>query len=175
MFEQQRFVDLQENSSFTNPGFPIITTSRTAATRPELSPHSLTLIQFGSRPLQRSRRDDPSRAESKHSFTRRGSMIYTKTPSRESLSRKHSQLELLISLREQLEDLQRKLFEKDELLKSAEISKNEINKTHTELDRLKRHAVEKDSLTKSIQMQLSDAKINLQTSRLPWKRRSGKQ
>ncbi|KAE8672323.1 hypothetical protein F3Y22_tig00111847pilonHSYRG00286 [Hibiscus syriacus] len=72
-----------------------------------------------------------------------------------------------------LEDLQRKLFEKDELLKSAEISKNEINKTHTELDRLKRHAVEKDSLTKSIQMQLSDAKDDVDDKEmLKWKKAS---
>ncbi|XVF49903.1 hypothetical protein PTKIN_Ptkin04bG0053300 [Pterospermum kingtungense] len=69
--------------------------------------------------------------------------------------------EELVALKEQLEDLQRKLLEKDELLKSAEISKNQINDVHAELDKLKRHAAEKDSLVKSIQMQLSDAKIKL--------------
>ncbi|XWS51265.1 hypothetical protein CRYUN_Cryun12cG0161900 [Craigia yunnanensis] len=144
--------------------------------------------------------------KAKSSFTRRGSMIYTKTPSRESLSRKVTDVkgrnaaqsipvrkkkdqvdkngsnnqdgdsysifssralaaekenEELVSLREQLEDLQRKLLEKDELLKSAEISKNQINDVHAELDKLKRHAAEKDSLVKSIQLQLSDAKIKL--------------
>ncbi|XP_022736545.1 protein MICROTUBULE BINDING PROTEIN 2C-like [Durio zibethinus] len=140
------------------------------------------------------------------SFTRRGSIIYTKTPSRESLSRKATDLkgrnaaqsipvrkkkdqvdqsdgnnqdgdnysifssralssekenEELIALREQLDDLQRKLLEKDELLKSSEISKNVINDLHAELDKLHRYLGERDSLVKSIQMQLSDAKIKL--------------
>jgi len=67
--------------------------------------------------------------------------------------------EELVALREQVEDLQRKLLEKDELLKSAEISKNQINDVYAELDILKRHAAEKDSIAKSIQLQLSDAKV----------------
>ncbi|KAH1089089.1 hypothetical protein J1N35_016346 [Gossypium stocksii] len=134
------------------------------------------------------------------SFTRRGSMIYTKTPSRESLSRKTTDVkgrntglaipvkkkkdqvdkngdslpifssrdliaekenEELIALRGQVEDLQKKLLEKEDLLKSAEISKNHINDVQAELEQLNRHAAEKDSLIKSIQLQLSDAKIKL--------------
>ncbi|PPD79819.1 hypothetical protein GOBAR_DD23252 [Gossypium barbadense] len=123
------------------------------------------------------------------SFTRRGSMIYTNTPTRESLSRNVTDMkgrngaqsipmrkkkdkvdkngsnnqdekenEELISLREQVEDLQKKLLEKDELLKSAELSKNQINDVRAELGKLKQDAAEKDSLIKSIQLQLSDAK-----------------
>ncbi|MBA0732188.1 hypothetical protein Gogos_016295 [Gossypium gossypioides] len=69
--------------------------------------------------------------------------------------------EELISLREQVEDLQKKLLEKDELLKSAELSKIQINDARAELGKLKRDAAEKDSLIKSIQLQLSDAKIKL--------------
>ncbi|KAK8499848.1 hypothetical protein V6N13_060910 [Hibiscus sabdariffa] len=67
----------------------------------------------------------------------------------------------LIVLREQVEDLQKRLLEKEELLKSAEISRNQINDVQAELDQLNRHAAEKDSLIKSIQLQLYDAKIKL--------------
>ncbi|XP_050220652.1 protein MICROTUBULE BINDING PROTEIN 2C [Mercurialis annua] len=139
------------------------------------------------------------------SFTRRGSVIYTKTPSRklndpkgrnasqsipakkkrERGDKDHNKdggnnqdsdnfsifssrsltsekdLEELVTLREQLEDLQMKLAEKDELLKSAEISKNQMNTVHGKLDELKHQALEKDSVIKSTQLQLSDAKIKL--------------
>ncbi|KAK8684456.1 hypothetical protein V6N13_040483 [Hibiscus sabdariffa] len=67
----------------------------------------------------------------------------------------------LIVLREQVEDLQKRLLEKEELLKSAEISRNQINDVQAELDQLNQHAAEKDSLIKSIQLQLYDAKIKL--------------
>lgn len=67
--------------------------------------------------------------------------------------------EELIALREQVEDLQKKLLEKEDLLKSAEILKNHINDVQAELEQLSRHAAEKDSLIKSIQLQLSDAKV----------------
>ncbi|MFQ6632677.1 hypothetical protein Gotur_008708 [Gossypium turneri] len=69
--------------------------------------------------------------------------------------------EELIALREQVEDLQKKLLQKEDLQKSAEISKNHINDVQAELEQLNRHAAEKDSLIKSIQLQLSDAKIKL--------------
>ncbi|GMN61715.1 hypothetical protein TIFTF001_030802 [Ficus carica] len=142
------------------------------------------------------------------SFTRRGSMIYTKTPSRESQYRKASELkgrnaaqsiparkkrehgekegnngsnnsdaesfsilssrastaddrEELDLLKGQVEDLQRKLLEKDESLKSAEVLKNEMNAVHAQLDELKVQTSEKESLIKSTQRQLSDAKIKL--------------
>ncbi|KAB1200333.1 hypothetical protein CJ030_MR0G007606 [Morella rubra] len=52
-------------------------------------------------------------------------------------------------------------FSKDELLKSAEILKNQTNAVHAKLDDLKHQAAEKDSLIKSTQKQLSDAKIKL--------------
>ncbi|KAL3512409.1 hypothetical protein ACH5RR_025126 [Cinchona calisaya] len=137
------------------------------------------------------------------SFTRRGSMIYTKTPSTESLARKTTELkarngaqsiptkrnkdhkinqdgsvdnfsmlssmplptekdmEELMVLREQVVDLQRKLSEKDELLKSAEISKSEMALIQAKLNEMKTEAAEKDSLLKSTQAQLADTKINL--------------
>lgn len=69
--------------------------------------------------------------------------------------------EELIVMRNQVEDLQRKLLEKDGLLKSAEISKNQMTSTLAKLDELKHQVFEKDSLLKSIQLQLSDAKVQL--------------
>ncbi|KAL6995014.1 hypothetical protein U1Q18_005148 [Sarracenia purpurea var. burkii] len=146
------------------------------------------------------------------SFTRRGSMIYTKTPTRESLCKKiteprgrnasqsiptkkrrdhtdkeerknatnnqdgcsdsfslfssravstENNREELIALREQVEELQIKLLEKDELLKSAEISKAQMDSIHAKLEELKLQAAEKDSLLKSTQLQLYDAKIKM--------------
>ncbi|KAL8216059.1 hypothetical protein R6Q57_022896 [Mikania cordata] len=139
------------------------------------------------------------------SYTRRGSMIYTKTPSRESISTKHFQMtegkirnaqsnlgkkhsenggneqaggddgvsmfsssailtkerEELVELREKVEDLQRQLLEKDEILKAAEASKNEMNYVHSMLSEVKKQAAEKDALLRSTQAQLADLKIKL--------------
>ncbi|XP_061355296.1 protein MICROTUBULE BINDING PROTEIN 2C [Gastrolobium bilobum] len=144
------------------------------------------------------------------SFTRRGSMIYTKTPTRESLSKRatdsksrnvsqsipakkkrdHGEKEQgkngsnnsdadslsmfssralkpekdgeeLAILKEQLEELQNKLWEKDELLKSAENSRDQLNAFNAKLDELKHQASEKDNLLKYTQELLSDTKIKL--------------
>ncbi|CAK7335171.1 unnamed protein product [Dovyalis caffra] len=144
------------------------------------------------------------------SFTRRGSVIYTKTPSRESLSKKmidprgrntsqsiptkkkkdhgdkdqgntannnqeadafsvvssravpmEKDAEELVALREQVKDLQRKLLEKDELLKSAEVSNNQMNAVCAKFDEMKLQVAEKESLIKSTQLKLSNAKIKL--------------
>ena len=70
--------------------------------------------------------------------------------------RAHEELD---ALRVQLDDLQRKLLEKDEVLKSLEISKNEASAVQAKLEELKRQAAEKDSVIKASQLQLSDAKV----------------
>ncbi|CAL0307169.1 unnamed protein product [Lupinus luteus] len=67
----------------------------------------------------------------------------------------------LIILKEQVEELQRKLWEKDELLKSAENSREQMNAFNGRLDELKHQTLEKDSLLKYTQQQLTDAKIKL--------------
>lgn len=77
--------------------------------------------------------------------------------SRSSLSEKER--EELTALREQVEDLQRKLLEKDELLKEVENSKNEMASLHSKLEEMQKEFAEKDSLLRSTQMQLSDAKV----------------
>lgn len=69
--------------------------------------------------------------------------------------------EELLALRDQVVDLQRKLSEKDELLKSAETSKGQMTLEIAKLDELKQQVSEKDSAAKSTQKQLSDAKVRV--------------
>lgn len=228
MFEPQQFLDLQDDPTFSdqkswlsghhNPSptrrllhsslssESISTLETTAAAGangnvdPELYKNLVAIL-----PLVQSLIDQ----KAKSSFTKRGSMIYTKTPSRESLHRKTEQKgrnngqsiptkkrkdhgdkyqghngdnnpdadgfsmfsssslvserdnEELITLREQVEDLQKKLLEKDELLKSAETAKDQMNSVYAKLDALSLQSAEKDSMIKSINSQLSDAKIKL--------------
>ncbi|GAA0165911.1 hypothetical protein LIER_21191 [Lithospermum erythrorhizon] len=137
------------------------------------------------------------------SFTRRGSMTYTKAPSKESLYRKEGRnaaqsvprknnadgfsrssltekdREELMALREQVEDLQKKLSEKDELLKSVEISKSEVASVLAEVNELKEEAASRESLLKSTQLQFSDTKIKLAdkqaaVERLEWEAMTSK-
>ncbi|KAF8399665.1 hypothetical protein HHK36_015536 [Tetracentron sinense] len=223
MFEQQHFVDLDNNGS---SGDPKSWLSGEDQSSPPPFQRTLSSLSNGNEsnsnfdrllyknlvemvPLVESLMD--RRANT--SFTRHASLIYTKTPSRESYSKKITEpkgrkaaqsiparkrrdlgdkdlgkngsrdiqdtcaddfsifssrasavekdKEELIMLREQLEDLQKKLLEKDELLKLAETSKNQMTAVHARLDELKRQAAEKDSLIKSAHLQLSDAKIKL--------------
>lgn len=67
--------------------------------------------------------------------------------------------EELAELKEKVEDLQRQLLEKDEILKSAEASKNEVTSVHSMLDQVKKQALEKDALLRSTQAQLADVKV----------------
>lgn len=135
----------------------------------------------------------------KSSYKRRGSMVYTKMPSKESLSRRGrnasqtipgrkkretegnndavndtkevsenakalagAEKDELTRLRELVNDLQTKLSEKEEVLKSVEVSKkNQVNEIQEKLDETKRLVAEKDTLIKSMQLQLSDTKIKL--------------
>nr|KJB38719.1 hypothetical protein B456_006G268700 [Gossypium raimondii] len=205
MFEPQHLLDLQENSGFgtwlsgdNSNSSP--THRRVESSLVHSAPGDVDRVLYKDLvemiPLVQSLIERKANS----SFTRRGSMIYTKTPSRESLSRKTTDVkgrntglaipvkkkkdqvdkngdslpifssrdlitekenEELIALRGQVEDLQKKLLEKEDLLKSVEISKNHINDVQAELEQLNRHAAEKDSLIKSIQLHLSDAKIKL--------------
>ncbi|MCD9645980.1 Protein MICROTUBULE BINDING PROTEIN 2C [Datura stramonium] len=217
MYEPQQLLDLQDN----NGGFGAGADSRSWLSGDDRSPtlrrtdSSLSNSAAGTVdrmlfndlveivPLVQSLID----RKAKSSFTRRGSMTYTKTPSRESLYRKTSEAkgrnaaqsitmkkhkdqnknvgcdqdgcaenvsmlssrsyvsekdrEELMALREQVEDLQKKLLEKDDLLKEVEISKNEMASIYAKLDEMKKEYAEKDSLLKLTQAQLSDAKVKL--------------
>ncbi|XP_047327344.1 protein MICROTUBULE BINDING PROTEIN 2C-like [Impatiens glandulifera] len=130
------------------------------------------------------------------SFTRRGSVVYTKTPSKESRSKKISgrntgqsfpsknrrdqgenssaiedggssiekekEKEELIALKQQMEDLQQKLLEKDnEVVKSEQATKEQMNSIHSKLEEMRVQELEKDSILRSTQQQLADTKIKL--------------
>lgn len=220
MYEPQHFLDLQDNASYGDPKSWLsaedhspsrtqssLSNAISTATSGNVDPVLFNdLVQIV--PLVQSLIDRKANS----SFTRRGSMIYTKTPSRESLSRKLTEpkgrnvaqsiptkkrrdhadkdqgkiasdnqdgcsdsfsifssralptekdREQLTALKEQVEDLQRKLLEKEELLKSAEISKTQMTSMNAKFEELKHQAADKDSLIKSTQLQLSDAKIKL--------------
>ncbi|KAG5247469.1 protein MICROTUBULE BINDING PROTEIN 2C [Salix suchowensis] len=207
MYEAQRFVDLQQNSSnFGDPKIWLSEDSNSNSSPTHLPNHS-QLASSASGNVDRVLFNDlvemvplvQSLIDRKvsTSFTRRGSVIYTKTPSRESLSKKMidprgrntsqsiptkkkmdhgdkdqgntandnqdaDSLAIFSSPGlEQVEDLQRKLLEKDELLKSEEVSKNQLNAVHAKFDEVKLQVADKDSLIKSTQLQLSNAKIKL--------------
>lgn len=223
MFEAQRFLEEQESENFGDPKSWLLgddhNSSPTHRRIQSSLGNSTTTASAGPGsgldrvlyqdlveivPLVQSLID----RKSSSSFTRRGSMIYTKTPSRESLSKKvtgpkgrnasqsiptkkrrdpeekdqskvtgnnldadsfsvfssraaEKDREELAMLKEQVEELRMRISEKDELLKSVEISKNQVSTVQAKLDELRHQASEKDSLIKSMQLQLSDAKIKL--------------
>ena len=67
----------------------------------------------------------------------------------------------LTRLREQVSELQTKLSEKEEVLKSVEISKkNQLNEMQMKLEETRRLVAERDTLIKSMQLQLSDTKVH---------------
>ncbi|ESQ40751.1 hypothetical protein EUTSA_v10014100mg [Eutrema salsugineum] len=205
MYEQQQhFVDLQSDSGFGDDSSWLAGDDDL-----RLSPHqSVAATNSGNENLDRRLLKDLVEMvplieqfmehKEKSSFKRRGSMIYTKMPSRESLSRRGrnasqtvpgrkkrdaegnndvvndtredgenakglagAEKEELTKLREQVNDLQTKLSEKDEVLKSMEISKIHVNEIQEKLEETKRLVAEKEMLIKSMQLQLSDTKIKL--------------
>ncbi|KAI3717724.1 hypothetical protein L1987_69508 [Smallanthus sonchifolius] len=69
--------------------------------------------------------------------------------------------EELCELQKKVEDLQKQLLEKDEILKSAEASKSVSDCVHGVLDQVTKQALEKDALLRSAEAQLADVKIKL--------------
>uniref|UniRef100_A0A0D9WPA6 Uncharacterized protein n=1 Tax=Leersia perrieri TaxID=77586 RepID=A0A0D9WPA6_9ORYZ len=67
----------------------------------------------------------------------------------------------IVLLREQIEELQKMLLEKEEALKSAESSVSEMNTLYSTVDELRRQVAEKEAMIKSINSQLHNAKIML--------------
>ncbi|KAL3824708.1 hypothetical protein ACJIZ3_020737 [Penstemon smallii] len=207
---QQHLLDLRENSGFGSDPKSWLSGDDLSRTLSSLSAAAATASAAGTVdrvlfndlvemvPLVQSLIDRKANT----SFTRRGSMIYTKTPSRESIYKKAAgrratlptknnrdpgekdqnnpdgcadnfsilssrsllpdkDREELMTLRDQIEGLKGQLSEKEELLKSAELSKHEMASLHTKFDELENEAAEKDSMIKSTQLQLSDLKIKL--------------
>ncbi|MED6135185.1 hypothetical protein PIB30_043885 [Stylosanthes scabra] len=100
------------------------------------------------------------------SSRRQGSVIFTKAPSRDSLAKRMSMIRKkekgeVTLLRKQVEELQKKLLVKDELLESAEKSRNKLKALNPKLDELKNMVSEKDSLLRSTQDQLFDVKMKI--------------
>lgn len=221
MFDPQHYVDLHDNGSFGDPkswlageepSSPTHRRTHSSLSTMNASNGNVDRVLFNDLveivPLVQSLID----RKASSSFTRRGSIVYTKTPSRESYSRritepkgrnttqsiptkkKRDNIDKeqdkkgtsrsqdgddsfsifssravesendkadLIRLTQQVEELQRRLLEKDDILKSIEISKDQMTLVHEKLEDLKHQVEEKDSLVKSTQSQLSDAKIKL--------------
>jgi len=63
-------------------------------------------------------------------------------------------------LREQIDDLQKKLLEKEEALRCAQSSVNEMNAAYATIDELRRQVAEKEALIRSTNSQLHDAKVS---------------
>ncbi|CAN4115448.1 unnamed protein product [Withania somnifera] len=205
--QQQQVFDLQDNNGADFNSWPFHETpgtdsSLSAAPTGNVDPLLFNdLVQIV--PLVQSLIE----RKAKTSFNRRGSMIYTKMPSRESLYKKTSETKRrnagqstatkkhkeqiknvgsnqdgcaenfqmsssrsslteqdrveLVSLKEQVEDLQKKLLEKDELLKETDFLKNEIKAAYAELDEMKKDISEKDFSLISTQVLLSGVQVKL--------------
>ncbi|KAG8076031.1 hypothetical protein GUJ93_ZPchr0006g42328 [Zizania palustris] len=67
----------------------------------------------------------------------------------------------IVLLREQIDELQKKLLEKEEALRSAESSVSEMNALYSTVDELRRQVAEKEALIKSANSQFHNAKIML--------------
>ncbi|PNT76064.1 hypothetical protein BRADI_1g43540v3 [Brachypodium distachyon] len=67
----------------------------------------------------------------------------------------------IASLREQIEELQKELLQKEEALRTAESSVSEMNAVYSTIDELKRQVAEKEALIKYTNSQLHNAKIML--------------
>ncbi|XP_020691695.1 protein MICROTUBULE BINDING PROTEIN 2C isoform X1 [Dendrobium catenatum] len=117
------------------------------------------------------------------SFARRASIVHTRAPqlkrqasdykskkvaqtdsikkTRDAEESVQNDLNELLFLRDQVAELQKKLIEKEEALKSAENLTNQVNETYASVGDLRRQVVEKDALIKSTNAQLYNAKIKL--------------
>jgi chromosome segregation ATPase len=62
-------------------------------------------------------------------------------------------------LREQIDEMQKKLLEKEEALRSAENLVNEMNEAYSTIDELRRQVAEKEALIRSTNSHLQDAKV----------------
>lgn len=117
------------------------------------------------------------------SFARRASIVHTPAPqmkrqpadhkskkvsqassiktTRDAEESAQNNMNELLFLRDQVSELQKKLMEKEEALKSAESLSNQVHETYASVDDLRRQLTEKDSLIKSTNVQLCNAKIKL--------------
>ncbi|RZC70313.1 hypothetical protein C5167_033451 [Papaver somniferum] len=69
--------------------------------------------------------------------------------------------EEFIKLQERVEKLQRKLSEKDELLKSAQVSMKQMAALNADVSKMKKQVTGKDSLIEAAHLKLSDTQVKL--------------
>ncbi|ONH90782.1 hypothetical protein PRUPE_8G074000 [Prunus persica] len=125
-------------------------------------PWDFTLVteQKGRNPAQSiptiKKRDHGDKDPSKNTSNNPNSDIFSSFSSRTS-----AEQEELDTLRVQVGDQQRKVSEEEELLKSSEISKDQMKAIQAKLDEMKHQVSEKDALIKAAKLQLTDAKIKL--------------
>ncbi|KAG0463833.1 hypothetical protein HPP92_019902 [Vanilla planifolia] len=136
------------------------------------------------------------------SFTRRASIVHTPAPPHLKKAADHKRKKAvqcsslktqkdaeecvedekneLLLLQNQVADLQKRLSEKEEALKSAENLTIQVNATHASLGELRRQVSERDALIKSTNTELYDAKIKLADKqaaleKLEWEAKLSKQ
>ncbi|KAK7328465.1 hypothetical protein VNO77_22572 [Canavalia gladiata] len=68
-----------------------------------------------------------------------------------------------VALKKQVEELEMKILEKDEVIELAEITKKQMNALKEKLEELQHQTLEKDSLLKSARQQLYDVKWETMT------------
>ncbi|KAI5313822.1 hypothetical protein L3X38_042998 [Prunus dulcis] len=128
-------------------------------------PWDFTLVteQKGRNPAQsiptRKKRDHGDKEPSKNTSNNPDSDIFSSFSARTS-----AEQEELDTLRGQVGDLQRKVSEEEELLKSSKISKDQMKAIQAKLDEMKHQVSEKDALIKAAKLQLSDAKLSVHHS-----------
>ncbi|CAA7407775.1 unnamed protein product [Spirodela intermedia] len=156
----ESLMDKRSNSSFTRRASMIYTPApanerKTSATKNRKTAQSVST---------KSQRETSDNSSSKLICRDDGcqgddsSVLSTGAPEQEDIRRDRAEL---ISLKEQVADLQNKLLEKDEALKSMEDSLNHMNSVRAIVDELKHQVEEKDSMIKSAISQLSSLKIKL--------------
>jgi chromosome segregation ATPase len=67
--------------------------------------------------------------------------------------------EEIVKLREQIENLQQKLLEKDEALRMAQSTIDELSSTYVALNELRHQVGEKEALIQSTNSQLHNTKV----------------
>ncbi|KAK8969487.1 hypothetical protein KSP40_PGU019371 [Platanthera guangdongensis] len=116
------------------------------------------------------------------SFSRRASIVHTAAPKlkraadhrsrnvaqsnsvktqRDAEESFQNDMNELLLLRDQVAELERKLLEKEEALKSAESLASQLNETCASVSELRSQVSQKDALIKSTSVQLYNAKVNL--------------
>lgn len=100
---------------------------------------------------------DSSKDTNDQDITADNFSVFTSTPL--AVGDVQKNIEELTMLQEQLDDLRKKILEKDEALKSAEETMNEMCQVYMMLDELRCQVAEKDSMVRNTNAQLSNTQV----------------